>query len=168
MKIKHLMFGSVLIIFSVIFDQFTKLLALANLKSGSITVIENFFRLKLYYNDGAAWSSFEGQFGFLMFMTVISLVAFLFFFKSVDFQKKIIYSIGISLMIGGLFGNLIDRVFMDGNVVVDFLSFQFGSYSFPIFNIADVCLVVGVALFIIDILFFESKRKAKENEQLQD
>lgn len=162
MKVKQLIIGIILIICFVVVDQVTKMLALTHLEDGSITVIENFFSLKLYFNDGAAWSSFSGNFAFLMVMTFISIIAFSFFFKSVDFSKKKFYSFGISLMFGGLFGNMIDRIFMEDNVVIDFLSFKFGSYSFPVFNVADMCLVIGVFFFILDILFFEGKRKDEE------
>lgn len=163
---KHILIGLCVIVASIVIDQLTKLLSLVYLDNGSITVIEGFFELKLYFNTGAAWSSFSGEFGFLMLMTLISIIAFAFFFKSVNFKTKLIYSLGISLMFGGLFGNMIDRIAM--RKVVDFLSFDFGSYSFPIFNVADICLVVGVGLFIIDILFLEGKRKEKENVQLQN
>lgn len=167
---KHLIIGAIVVVVSLIIDQVTKQLALHFLDSGDKVIIPGFFKFALYFNDGAAWSSFSGNFGFLMLMTLVSLVAFSFFFIKVDFSKKLFYSMGISLMFGGLFGNLIDRLFMDGNVVIDFLSFDFGSYSFPIFNIADVCLVVGVFFFIIDILFLEDKRKTKgeniENEEV--
>ncbi len=167
MKRKHLLIGVIIVLVSTLFDQVTKMLALMHLKDGKIVVVDGFFELVLHYNNGAAWSSFAGNFGFLMAMTVVSIIAFLFFFRTVDFNLKKCYSIGISLMLGGLFGNMIDRIFMDGNVVIDFLAFDFGSYSFPTFNIADSCLVVGVVLFVLDILLFESKRKGEKNEQVQ-
>ncbi|MFI3329647.1 MAG: signal peptidase II [bacterium] len=162
MNKKHLAIGLIIVVISIILDQVTKMLALMYLKSGSIVVIEDFFNLVLHYNNGAAWSSFAGNFGFLFSITIVSIIAFGFFFKSVNFNKKLIYSLGISLMLGGLFGNFIDRIFMDGHVVIDFLSFTFGSYRFPTFNIADSCLVVGVVLFVIDILLLEGKRKREE------
>lgn len=166
-KNRHMLFGLIIILVSIIIDQLTKGLALINLpREGSfITVIPNFFNFELHFNNGAAWSSFSGNLGFLVLMTLIAVIAFTYFFKSVCFKTKLFYSIGISLMFGGLFGNFIDRLFRPDNSVVDFLAFDFGSYSFPIFNIADCCLVIGVALFIIDILFLERKR---EDEQLQD
>lgn len=159
MKNRHMLYGLIIVSLSIIADQVTKMFALLKLKGGDLDIIENFFSLRLHYNDGAAWSSFAGNFPFLVGMTLVSIIAFAFFFKSVNFKTKLFYSIGISLMFGGLFGNFIDRLFMDGNVVIDFLSFTFGTYRFPTFNIADSCLVVGVVLFIIDILFFEGRRR---------
>lgn len=163
---QHVLIGLAVILGSLVLDQVTKMLALIHLDSGGVTVIENFFSFKLYFNTGAAWSSFSGEMGMLMLMTAISIVVFSFFFLSIDFNKKTFYSIGISLMFGGLFGNMIDRLAMQK--VVDFLAFEFGDYSFPIFNVADICLVVGVFCFLLDILFFESKRKEREkNESVQ-
>ncbi len=159
MKNKHMLYGSIIVLLSIIADQVTKMFALMKLKNGDIDIIDGFFSLRLHYNNGAAWSSFAGNFAFLCGMTIVSIIAFAFFFRTVHFKKKLFYSVGISLMFGGLFGNFIDRLFMDGNVVIDFLSFTFGSYRFPTFNIADSCLVVGVVLFIIDLLFLEGKRR---------
>lgn len=160
-KNKSVLVGLLIILFSIILDQVTKLYALVKLKveGTSIEVIPNFFNFKLHFNDGAAWSSFAGNFGFLMAMSILAIVVFTYIYISIDFKVKPFYSIGISLMFGGLFGNLIDRIFMDGNYVVDFLSFKFGSYVFPTFNIADCCLVVGVAALLIDVLFLEGKRE---------
>lgn len=160
MKVRHLMVGGIVVLVSIIIDQFTKMLALAYLDplaSDTKVVIDGFFQLRLTYNTGAAWSSFSGNMPFLIGITLISIVAFAFFFRSVDFIKKFVYSTGISLMFGGLFGNFIDRLFLEK--VVDFLDFNIFTYDFPVFNIADICLVVGVFLFVIDLLFLEGKRK---------
>ncbi len=159
-KNRDMLFGLIIILVSIVIDQFTKGLALITLETVGSTkeIISGFFSFELRFNNGAAWSMFSGQFDFLMIMTILALIAFVFFFIKVDFKDAKVYSIAISLMIGGLFGNLIDRIFMDGNAVVDFLAFDFGSYSFPRFNIADSCLVVGVILFIFDVIFLEGKR----------
>ena len=81
------------------------------------------------------------------------------YFLSKLILKKLIYSISVSMMISGTLGNYIDRLFR--GYVVDFLSFHFGSYIYPTFNIADSLLVVGVILFCFDILFLEHKRTKK-------
>lgn len=155
--------GILIIVTAIGIDQFTKLWCLLNLEEGKpLVIIEDFFTFELAFNDGAAWSSFSGAFWFLMVMTVIATAFFIYLYKDVDFKTKKIYSISISLMLGGMLGNFIDRIFQEGNVVVDFLTFYiYGSNSapFPHFNIADSCLVVGVVFFIIDVLFLESRRK---------
>ncbi len=159
MKKLSMLYGGIIILISIILDQLTKMLSLYHLQGNDIEIIKNFFTLKLAYNNGAAWSSFAGHFSFLMIITIIALGFFIFLYTKVSFNNKKVYTIGLSLMIGGLFGNLIDRVFMEGHVVIDFLKFDFGTYSFPTFNVADMCLVIGVGLFLIDVIFLEGKRK---------
>ncbi len=160
MNKQHILLGIAIAIALIGLDQVTKMLALIHLEKTDIVIIENFFSFSLHFNTGAAFSSFAGEFGTLMIITAIAIVVFTWFFLSVDFKKKLFYSLGITLMFGGLFGNMIDRVAMQK--VVDFLAFDFGSYSFPIFNVADICLVVGTVLFMVDVLFFEGKRNKKE------
>jgi signal peptidase II len=85
--------------------------------------------------------------------------------KYADFKSKKFYSWGIYLMIGGMIGNFIDRVFNYGEGVVDFLAFTFfKTYDFAVFNMADTFLVIGVICIMIDILFFEAKREKKVKE----
>jgi signal peptidase II len=130
-----------------------------------IVVIPEFFKLKLHYNTGAAFSSFDGNFPFLMIMTVVATIVFIFMAKYADFKSKKFYSWGIYLMIGGMIGNFIDRVFNYGKGVVDFLAFTlFKTYDFAVFNMADTFLVIGVICIMIDILFFEAKREKKVKE----
>ena len=73
-----------------------------------------------------------------------------------------VYSIGLILMLAGTIGNYLDRIIL--GYVIDFLSFRFGSYHYPTFNIADICLVVGVALFAVDLLILDDKRLKKSKE----
>ena len=130
-----------------------------------IVVIPEFFKLKLHYNTGAAFSSFDGNFPFLMIMTAVATIIFIYMAKYADFKSKKFYSWGIYLMIGGMIGNFIDRVFNYGKGVVDFLAFTFfKTYDFAVFNMADTFLVIGVICIMIDILFFEPKREKKVKE----
>jgi signal peptidase II len=130
-----------------------------------IVVIPEFFKLKLHYNTGAAFSSFDGNFPFLMIMTAVATIVFIYMAKYADFKSKKFYSWGIYLMIGGMIGNFIDRVFNYGKGVVDFLAFTFfKTYDFAVFNMADTFLVIGVICIMIDILFFEAKREKKVKE----
>ena len=130
-----------------------------------IVVIPEFFKLKLHYNTGAAFSSFDGNFPFLMIMTAVATIVFIYMAKYADFKSKKFYSWGIYLMIGGMIGNFIDRVFNYGEGVVDFLAFTFfKTYDFAVFNMADTFLVIGVICIMIDILFFEAKREKKVKE----
>ena len=164
---KSIIIGLIIIVCTVLIDQISKALMVTLLveEGNFIVVIPEFFKLKLHYNTGAAFSSFDGNFPFLMIMTAIATVVFVFMAKYADFDTKKFYSWGIYLMIGGMIGNFIDRVFNYGKGVVDFLAFTFfKTYDFAVFNIADSFLVVGVICVMIDILFFEPKREKKTKE----
>ncbi len=149
-----MIYGLILITVLVILDQVTKLIVSTNMTLfQSNPVIDGFFQLSYHINDGAAWSMFRGQMWLFYIITVLALGIFSYYFKSVDFKNKKVYSIGISLMIAGTIGNFIDRIRIQG--VVDFLDFNIFGYDFPVFNVADICLNVGVVLFIIAVVIFD-------------
>lgn len=146
-------------------DQITKLYFELNYVQGEEnSIINNFFYFTKTYNTGAAWSSFSDNTVFLCLLSVVCSVLFIFIIiKTVkSFKRGIIYNISFAFILGGTVGNLVDRFLTtigkrDG--VIDFISLKFGNYSYPVFNLADSFLVVGVILLVIDILFFFEKRK---------
>lgn len=143
--------GIVLILIGI--DQYTKFLIETKMNYGqSIEVIHNFFSITSHRNTGAAWGVGSGKLGFFVAITIVAFLVYIVLYKNVDFKKMTIYSIGLSLIVAGTIGNFIDRVAKDGKVT-DFLDFLIFGYDFPIFNVADMCLVIGVGLFIFDILF---------------
>lgn len=148
--------GIIIVGLIIILDQITKYLTVSQIGDKTIVVIDGFFNLIQRHNYGAGWSLFEGNWLFLVSVTLVSLVFFGYLFKSVSFKDKWVYSLSISLMMGGTLGNFIDRLRL--GYVVDFLQFIFGNYEFPTFNIADSALTVGVILFAIDVFFLEQKR----------
>lgn len=163
---KTIIIGLIIVVVSVLIDQLTKAIALTLLQpiaGNTITLIEGFLRLKLTFNTGAGFSLFDGEFTFLMIMTVIATIVFIIMARWSDFKTKPFYSWGVFLMIGGMIGNFIDRVFNNGQGVIDFISVHYyDKWAFAIFNIADSFLVVGVICIIIDLLFFEGKREKKQ------
>ena len=157
---KTLIIGLIIVFITIIIDQISKIYMeeLLEFEGNSIVVIDGFFKFQLHYNTGAAFSSFDGNFVFLMFMTLVASIVFVIMALMSDFETKFFYTLGVFLMIGGMIGNFIDRVFRFGQGVVDFLSFTFWGWDFAVFNLADTFLVIGVISIIIDLLFFESKR----------
>lgn len=133
-----------------------------------IEIIPNFFSLYYVKNTGAAFSILQNQ---RLLLIIVSLV-FLFFIdrfieREKDLNKLSIISLGF--IIGGIIGNLIDRLIQDG--VIDYLSFQFGKYLFPIFNIADSFIIVGIILLIVGIIKEEKENKLRKipiKERLSD
>lgn len=147
-------------------DQITKYFA-ARDEVNSV-VIENFFYLSYSTNSGAGFSFLaDKEWGQLLFkiITPFALVAFFagYVFAVRKSYKWLAYS--VTLVMSGTIGNFIDRLL--NSEVVDFLSFHFGSYIFPTFNVADICLTVGVIMLIVHFLFFDVNavfKKKVENE----
>lgn len=133
----------------------------------AITVIPNFFRFALVYNEGAAWGMLEGQDWLLITISSVAGAAMIGYlvwkYKTMPFYLRIC----LCVIIPGCLGNLIDRAFYPHGVI-DFLEFTFGSYRFPTFNLADSYIVVGIILLIIFEIVAEYKiAKAKSLEKMQ-
>ena len=135
----------------IVLDQLSKYWILNNLPLyENIPIIKDFFSLFHIRNRGAAWGMLSNQSWGIYLLTVISIAASIFIFYLIYINKIKPVRITLALILGGSIGNLIDRIRF--NNVVDFLSFTFGDYHFPTFNIADSAIVVGaicLALFLI-------------------
>lgn len=144
----------IIAVFSLILDQVSKAIIDAFLSvNESITVIENFFSLTNVYNTGAAFSVMEGKTWFLSMLSVVILILIFKMSKEFKMNKRNIVAFG--LLIGGIFGNFGDRLFL--GMVRDFLKFRIFGYNFPIFNVADICIVLGVLILAISILVGDDK-----------
>ena len=156
------MFLYIVIAIAVIaLDQWTKWLIIENMVLGeSIPVIDSFLYITSHRNTGAAWGILEGQMWFFYIITILVVLALLYYLKK-SASEGALFKVSLALMLGGAIGNFIDRVFRQE--VVDFIhTYPFG-YNFPIFNIADSSLVIGVALLMIYMVKEERKMKEKEN-----
>ncbi len=112
----------------------------------SIVVIKNFFNITLALNKGAAFSILTSSSVFLILISIFVLCALGYYVvKSKDIKnyEYIIYG----FLMGGTAGNLVDRIIR--GAVVDYLDFNFFGYAFPIFNFADICIVISMFLIII-------------------
>ncbi|MBO4494903.1 MAG: signal peptidase II [Clostridiales bacterium] len=140
-------------------DQFTKDLITKSFAVAQIKpVIKNFFSLMYVRNKGSAFSLFANQKWGVKFLSIISSIAlvvilFLAFYVLAKFKSRRLCACLIFLAAGTL-GNLIDRIRLQ--YVVDFLRFDFGSYTFPIFNVADIC--VTLSCIVLAVLLFFSDR----------
>ena len=135
-------------------DQFIKLLINSKMHLyQEIVIIKNFFSLFYVKNTGAAFSIFEDGVVYLSILSVIFiLVLDRYIKKEIEgFNKYDIVSFG--MILGGIFGNLIDRIIHHG--VIDYLSFSFYEYQFPVFNFADMCIVLGVMILIFNTFMFK-------------
>ena len=140
-------------------DQVTKWVAtdtLLSVPGRKIMVIDRFFYLTLVYNRGAAFGIFPRQNILFIVLSLVTISVLLIFYRHL-FAGSSLARIAGGLILGGAVGNLIDRFRFD--YVVDFLDFQFGSYHWPAFNIADSAICVGVTLLIVLVVFGREKRK---------
>ncbi len=134
----------------LIIDQLTKQIIASTLSiNDRIPVIGDFFSITHHRNHGAAFGIMQGKYWLMMLFTVVASILFLWLLNNSDKDKYPFFTTSIALMVSGMLGNWIDRTFRDG--VVDFLDFDFGFYDFPIFNVADMLLVIGTGLFIVAI-----------------
>lgn len=155
--------GLAIILGGIISDQVTKYIVKTSMALGEkIVVIPGFFTVTSHRNDGAAWGILGGNMIFFYLITIAALGLFYYLLKDADMKNKKFYSVAIFLMVSGGIGNFIDRLLF--KQVVDFIDIDiFGYTSFPIFNIADMCLVVGMILFAIDLILEEINGKNHRN-----
>ncbi|MBM7586762.1 signal peptidase II [Bacillus pakistanensis] len=147
-------------LFIIALDQLTKWLIVKNMEEGeSITVIENLFYITSHRNQGAAWGILQGKMWFFYIITIIVIIGIVYYLQK--HAKGIpLFSVSLAFMLGGAIGNFIDRLFR--KEVVDFLNTYIFSYDFPIFNIADAALSIGVVLLIIYMIQEERKEKKEK------
>lgn len=134
-------------------DQITKIIVEASLSFGETFKICDFFLITNVYNTGAAFSILEGK---TVLLTVLSICVLIVIVKMMqEFKVNLKNTLAFGLMVGGILGNFSDRLFL--GMVRDFLKFKIFGYNFPVFNVADVCIVVGVGLIMISIFKGEDK-----------
>lgn len=145
-------------------DQGTKYLIATRMElREQIPVIGDFFLITSHRNRGAAFGILQDQRWFFIVITTIVVIAIIWYLQKVMHSNNKLLPLALSLVLGGAVGNFIDR--MLAGEVVDFLQFNFGSYTFPIFNVADSCIVVGVALIIVDSLLDMKRKPVNQNEE---
>ncbi len=115
----------------------------------SLPLIPHFLSLTYTENRGAAWGIFD-QYPILLIGIAIFFLWFLLHNIKQEAKIKKITGLAYALILGGLLGNLFDRLFF--GYVIDYIQVFLGNYAFPIFNLADTFLVVGIILWIIKII----------------
>lgn len=152
--------ASILIL--ILLDQFTKIWAVNTLSSGTdIKLWEGVFHLHYLKNYGAAWGMLSGKQLFLIIFTSIIIVGMLYYMTKLPKTKTGLWTkIAFIMIISGAIGNLIDRISL--GYVRDFLYFIL--IDFPIFNVADVLVVVGVGLLMLTMFFgdLEENKEVKK------
>lgn len=147
----------ILSIILFIVDQISKILIVKLIDiNHSVEVIKNFFYLTYTHNTGAAFSILTGRRIFLILIAVAILIILFNHIRKNKVKEKI-EILSFSLIIGGSLGNLLDRIVR--GYVIDFVDIKIFGYNFPVFNIADTFIVIGVFLLLIETL-----RKERKND----
>ena len=139
-----------MIVFTIVFlliDIVSKLV-ISNLMNvyDSVIVIKNVFNITYVRNTGAAWSLFSDNTWLIIIISLI-IISFIVFYIYKNRPKNKIENISYSLVLGGAIGNFIDRIIY--GYVIDFLDFNIFGYDYPIFNLADTFIVIGVIILCI-------------------
>ena len=131
-------------------DQLTK--NLVQVFDADVNIINNFLRIKYVQNTGAAFSLFKEHTTILILVSILLLV--LVYNLMFSYKETKLNNLSFGLIIGGIIGNLIDRIFFQ--CVRDFIDINI--FNFPIFNIADMAIVFGIVLLLISS-FMEEKNE---------
>jgi signal peptidase II len=148
---RYILFG-LLAPLSLFLDQWTKHWARTDLVFGhKVPVIEGFWYWQLSYNKGSAFGLFGSSVWSWIILSVIGVVAsgaiLVMLVKATDRQKWMVAA--LALVFSGAIGNVIDRFRFQK--VTDFVLWEVGSFSWPVFNVADVALVIGVVILFFDV-----------------
>lgn len=145
----------VIAIFILLFDQISKSLIEIYFKlNESFVIVKDFFNITVAHNTGGAWSILNNHsYLFIIFSVVALIVLIRFMFQ---FKNNLRNNIAFACTVAGIMSNLADRLFL--GYVRDFLDFKILGYDYPIFNIADIAIVVGVLLLIVAIFKGEDKK----------
>lgn len=151
----------VIAILVIIMDQLSKWWIVVNLELGErLTIITNWLYFTSHRNKGAAFGILQNQMLLFVIVTVIVVIGIIYYL-----QRKVVYrgtGVAFGLILGGAIGNFLDRLFR--GEVVDFIDVNLFAYTdFPIFNIADSSLVIGVILLMLFTLKEEEMKKEKQD-----
>ena len=112
-------------------------------------MIPDFFQLQYVQNTGGAWGILGDNTGLLIVIGVFAVIILnRYLLQEKQFQWNLVLASG--LFMGGLLGNLIDRIVY--GFVIDYLDFYLFGYDFPVFNLADIAIVIGIGILMIEVI----------------
>lgn len=146
----------------IILDQVTKYAAIKYLKNQRpIVIIKDYFQLNYVENRGAAFGILQGRRLLFLVITISVVLIITFYLVKYYNQMNTITKVSFAMLIGGAIGNLIDRIRL--GYVVDFISVSLiNRYDFPVFNIADISVVIST-IFIVYLVLFDKLEFGDEN-----
>lgn len=158
------MLNILIFVLLVAVDQITKFFAVDRLKElVSVRIIEGFFSLTYVENRGAAFGMLQGgKWIFLAITAVVLVLIIIYYAKHKRTKENLWLRITLTMVAAGAVGNAADRLIR--GFVVDFFDFNIFGYDFPVFNFADILVVVGTILLAGGIIFMDDKQKGGEEE----
>ncbi|MCK4596650.1 signal peptidase II [bacterium] len=148
-------------VLTIIADQGSKIFVAKRMELGqSIPVLGNFFRITFIRNAGSAFGIFLGGGWFYLLASILAIILIFFYLRKMS-AGHLWSRISLTLILGGALGNLIDRVRY--GMVIDFLDFGVGRLRWPVFNLADAAVTVGVAVFLL--LMFQKKAEDRGQDK---
>ena len=161
-KLKHNALLIAIVTVVVALDQWTKILVSHKLALGEsispIKALERFFKIVHWHNTGATFGLFQNANIVLLITSIVIVFAVLYYYQGVQ-KNAWLAKVSLSLIVAGALGNIVDRIKF--SYVIDFLSFG----RFPVFNVADSAVTVGVFLMVILFLMSENKTSKEVPEQ---
>ena len=152
---KNLIIFSI-ITFTIFLDLITKNYALSSLIINHSISINNFLNFTLDFNHGAAFSFLSDAGGWQRWFFIIFSIVVILIITYILVKERNSQYIAFSFVIGGAIGNLYDRIFY--GYVIDFIEFHYNSFYWPIFNIADIAISIGIILLLYSMFAKESKK----------
>jgi signal peptidase II len=153
-------------VFLLIVDQLTKLLVEQQMQLGKpLPIIKGFFSLTYVTNKGAAWGMFHGYGMMLFAIGALVIITAIYCLRKLCNGYPERY-IAVMVLLSGVVGNSIDRIWR--GEVVDFLDCYIGSYHWPVFNIADCAICIGIGIYTISVLLRPESEAAAKEQKKQD
>jgi signal peptidase II len=151
--------------FVIVFDQITKAMVMRSIPLYDTIELLPVLKLTHLYNTGAAFSMLANASGwqrwFFIALGIVMSIVLMVWLRRIRTPEQTLLAVGLSLVLGGALGNVIDRVWLGH--VIDFILAHWGAAEFPAFNVADSAISVGAGCLLLDALL-ESKRE-KRNAQ---
>lgn len=148
-------------------DQTTKAWAVSRLRFGDdISVIPGFLNFAYAQNTGVAFSMLDdhgdvGRWGLSAVAIVAGVLVLFYFWRTPRSDDRVLGA--LALLLAGIIGNVTDRIRL--GFVVDFIDVQIGSWHYPTFNVADMAIVIGAGLLILDMVWVKKNQKSKLENQ---
>lgn len=161
---KHRVAFGVVALAGMALDLWTKALVFRHIPpGGEVPVIDGFFSYGRTTNPGIVFGLFPGAKTLFLLISVLAVPAVVAIFWSLR-KPRWILTASLALILGGTLGNMVDRI-VPPHEVRDFIKFQWRGRVWPLFNLADSCICVGVALLSVEMLFFDEKKKRKPADE---